>query len=76
LGSPAREKHQQNGAEFAEKCQAICNEHGSIFEAESRSVESLAKRPLLGCQSFGKIRACSISSPNPRRIARAFAAAA
>ena len=24
---------QQNGAEFAEKCQAICNEHGAIFEA-------------------------------------------
>jgi phage I-like protein len=26
---------QQNGVEFSEKCQAICAEHGAIFEAES-----------------------------------------
>jgi hypothetical protein len=37
--SPSSPTRKKNGAEFAEKCQAICAEHGAAFESESRSVE-------------------------------------
>jgi phage FluMu gp28-like protein len=62
---------QQNGAEFAEKCQAICNEHGAIFEAESRSVELDLLATEIRIRVSGRKGRIKVLAANPR-TARGF----
>jgi phage FluMu gp28-like protein len=62
---------QQNGTEFAEKCQAICAEHGAIFEAESRSVELDLLATEIRIKVDGRKGRIKVLAANPR-TARGF----